>query len=410
MTRTVTVYEEGSKDQTGVIPARCGWHVNLADHNFYGESVLIRIELDYTMWRKPGLIKVIFDSPWTEILDTGEWDKATIAYEAVQNLDTGGYIELYPCSYEDPWLTITNWFRVTATEIEVVDILACEIFVWLGDICITIGQIFRDVGDRMGTVWFVGDVIQGWFNAAAGYFEGARDWFYGLGEWCCQMVQGLQLGDAWTWLLGFFSDPGGYIMGFLGTVWTDLQDMYSNFNSWVISALGSTWTDLLDLYNNFNSLVTGALGTAWENLQDLYNNFNSLVTGALGTAWENLQDLYSNFNSLVVGALGGVWEWLTDFVNDPMSKLSRDILELVKSGFEWLTQEWFSFIDSTWDTFKGSFTWLMQKFFLLLDESWDTFEDSMKWLVGKVLDMIGDAAEDFKDKIWDVVEKVVKKL
>ena len=286
----------------------------------------------------------------------------------------------------------------------------CQPFFWIGDVFITIGQILRSVGDRMGTVWFVGDVIQTWFNTAAGYFEGARDWFYSLGDWCGQIVQGLQLGDAWTWLLGFFADPAAEIYKWLGTAWTDLQDMYANFNMWVTNALGSTWTWVLGLYSDFSGAVTSILGDAWTWVLGLYSDFSGAVTSILGDTWTWVLGLYGDFTGAVTGALGGTWTWLTEFINDPMSKLNLDMLDLVKSGFEWLTQEWFSFIDSTWDTFKGSFTWLMQKFFLLLDESWDTFEDSMKWLVGKVLDLVGDKAEDFKDKIWEMIEKVVKKL
>ncbi len=287
---------------------------------------------------------------------------------------------------------------------------SCNVFRWIGDVFLVIAQILRDIGDRMGTVWFVGDVIQGWFNAAAGYFEGTRDWFYTAAEWCEGVVASLLSGDVLTWLLGFFSDPGGYIMGFLGSVWTDLQDMYANFYSWVIGVLGDPWTWLQGLYSDFSGAVTSILGDTWTWLQTLHSDFSGAVTSILGDTWTWLLTLYGDFTGAVTGALGGVWEWLTEFINDPMSKLSLDMLDLVKSGFEWLTQEWFSFIDSTWDTFKGSFTWLMQKFFILLDESWDTFEDSMKWLVGKTMDLVGDAAEDFKDKIWEMIEKVVKKL
>lgn len=286
----------------------------------------------------------------------------------------------------------------------------CEIFRWIGDVFITIAQILRGIGDRMGTVWFVGDVIQAWFNAAAEYFEDTRDWFYTAAEWCEEVVASLLSVDVLTWLLGFFSDPGGYIMGFLGSVWTDLQDMYANFDTWVYFVLGDAWTWLQTLHSDFTGAVTSILGDTWTWLQGLYSDFSGAVTSILGDTWTWVLGLYGDFTGAVTGALGGIWTWLTEFVNDPMSKLDFDILDLVKSGFEWLTQEWFSFIDSTWDTFKGSFTWLMQKFFMLLDESWDTFEDSMKWLVGKTMDMIGDAAEDFATKIWEMIEKVVKKL
>ena len=299
---------------------------------------------------------------------------------------------------------------ILETDEYIYDTTACAFFGWIGDICLMIGQILRNVGDRMGTVWFVGDVIQGWFNAVAGYFEGAYDWFYGLKTWCSQVVTGLSLGDAWTWVLGFFADPGGYITSFLGDVWTWVQSLYSNFSGAVTSVLGGTWTWVQGLYSDFSGAVTSVLGGAWTWVQGLYNDFSGAVFDVLGDVWSDLLDMHANFGSWVTGALGGTWTWLTEFASDPMSKLHFDIAELVKSAFEWLTQEWFSFLDESWDTFKGSFEWLLQKFFVILDESWNNFEGSVKWLVGKVLDLVGDAAEDLKYQIWDMVEKVMKKL
>jgi hypothetical protein len=247
---------------------------------------------------------------------------------------------------------------------------------------------FFDIANRVKTVWWVGDMIGDWFEYIAHVFEAIEDAFEGVADWTTEVV-------------GILAAKVEESVDFLARI-VGLE----NWREGVDTAL--TWVG--DLHDDFKRLVLGALGDTWLWVEDLYGDFKGLVLGALGTVWEELQDMHSNFTSWVTGALGGTWEWLTDFVNDPMSKLSLDILELVKSGFEWLTQEWFSFIDTSWDTFKGSFEWLLQKLFLLLDESWSDFEELLKWFLGRCMDLVGDAAEDLKYQIWEMVEKVVKRL
>lgn len=269
---------------------------------------------------------------------------------------------------------------------------------------------FFDIANRMKTVWWVGDIIGDWFEYIAHVLEAIEDAFEGVADWTTEVVTILaakveESVDFLARIVGLENWREG-----VDTALTWVQGLYNDFSGAVTNVLGGTWTWLQGLYNDFSGAVTDVLGGTWTWVQSLYNDFSGAVFDVLGQTWLDLEDMHTNFRSWVTRALGGTWTWLTEFVNDPMSKLSLDLLELVKSGFEWLTQEWFSFIDTSWDTFKGSFEWLLQKLFLLLDESWDNFEDTLKWFLGRCMDLVGMAAEDLKYQIWDMVEKVMKKL
>lgn len=286
----------------------------------------------------------------------------------------------------------------------------CIIFQWIGGAFAAVGGYFHTVADVFREVWYIGPPIADVFDSIGTTLDAVDGWFNSIFEWCLGVVttdwlgaswawlQSLYtdaygtitgvLGDTWTWLVGLRNDFTGAVTAALGTTWSNLVNLYNNFSSRVTAALGGTWTWVVGLYNDFTGAVTGALGDTWTWLKELYANAYDTITGALGDTWTWVVGLYNNFAGAVIAALGEKWEWLAEFAADPMWKIGAELEEKIKSMLDWMIQEAFKIIDT----------------------SWSTFENSFKWLTTKMLSVIGDAAEDFKDAIWDTVEKVMKKL
>lgn len=264
-------------------------------------------------------------------------------------------------------------------------------FDWFEEYFLEIERWFRDMAEEIyGWVW------------PFSYLGAPFEWI----AWCFENLATAALAasqwadDVYTDAYWIFHD----IIDYAEAEWDILTTSFWEISENVEASLVATYDILSETLTSIYYFVEGellvfypilweTLGSTWDYVEGKALATWDILGETLETTWAYVEGKALATWEILTETKETIWEWLRDskldtWFGDQLHGAESVILGFTVGAFGYLTDEWFKFLDRSWQSVKGSFS----------------------WLTGKLIELVDDEIDEFKDKIWDLIEKFVEKI
>ena len=193
-------------------------------------------------------------------------------------------------------------------------------------------QLFKDIGDKLGTIFSGDATLMERVKALLGIFGDLAMFVLNIGDSLITNVLEMfgvnfaPYDSAGAWVLGKLNEMWEGITGWFSQAGTFISDGAVGIYDWITTKISNVWTGITEWFSTTGTFISdGAVG--------IYD----WITNKISNVWTGITDWFSSTGTFLLEGATGLFDWVKDKIAAPIAFL-KDLFSFPKSPKEFATK------------------------------------------------------------------------
>ena len=193
-------------------------------------------------------------------------------------------------------------------------------------------QLFKDIGDKLGTIFSGDATLMERVKALLGIFGDLAMFVLNIGDSLITNVLEMfgvnfaPYDSAGAWVLGKLNEMWEGITGWFSQAGTFISDGAVGIYDWITTKISNVWTGITEWFSTTGTFISdGAVG--------IYD----WITNKISNVWTGITDWFSSTGTFLLEGATGLFDWVKDKIAAPIAFL-KDLFSFPESPKEFATK------------------------------------------------------------------------
>ena len=200
-------------------------------------------------------------------------------------------------------------------------------------------QLFKDIGDKLGTIFSGDATLMERVKALLGIFGDLAMFVLNIGNSLITNVLEMfgvnfaPYDSAGAWVLGKLNEMWEGITGWFSQAGTFISEGAVGIYDWITNKISNVWTGITEWFSSTGTFllegatgiwnwITGKIGSVWTSISEWFVSTDKYlhdgatgiwdwITGKIGSVWTGITEWFSQMGTFLADGATGIWDWIT---------------------------------------------------------------------------------------------------